>query len=110
MNKVWLKRLYIFDLLWIFVGPVSIHQLFNIESKAAAAGIAFLILAVLAVPTFYFMYQAGKDGKGAEYAKKNLFLAIGFSFFALLGLLLWPPLVLSEINKAQQVAGGDATR
>ncbi|GHC11186.1 hypothetical protein [Cerasicoccus arenae] len=58
-----------------------------------------VILLCMIIATFTAMYLAAKESISSGYAKRNLTLAIAFTFFGGLGFIIWPFLVNSEIEK-----------
>jgi len=64
---------------------------------------AFVVFVSLTTWTFYVMYQIAYTHCGPRYARKNLTLAIGFTFIFGLGLMLWPYLIQTEIRKSQKI-------
>ena len=61
--------------------------------------VALGVFAILTVWTFAVMHRLSRENLGPRYATNNLLLASLFTLFAGLGLLLWPYLVRTEIEK-----------
>lgn len=109
-NQVWLKRFYVCIVAWTFLSPMGYDIFPRINSSLGPLGFTLLGISVLIVPLFYFVFASGRSSKGKAYAKKNLAIAIILTPIFGLGFLLWPPLVYSEVRRAQPVAGGNAVR
>jgi cytochrome bd-type quinol oxidase subunit 2 len=63
--------------------------------------ILFGTIICMILATFTAMYLAAKESISSGYAKRNLTLAIVFTFFGGLGFIIWPFLVNSEIEKSR---------
>ena len=81
---------------------ISLVALFCIlPQNAGYASLGALAVFVgLTIWTYRVMYRLAYTHCGSTYAKKNLTLAIGFTFVFGLGLMLWPYLVQTEIRKS----------
>lgn len=68
-----------------------------------------VVIICMVLATFIAMYLAAKESISLSYAKRNLTLAIVFTFIGGLGFIIWPFLVNSEIEKFRAASGPTTT-
>lgn len=80
---------------------VILVAIYLIGKEGDFSSVLFAAIICMVIATFSAMHLAAKESIGIGYAKRNLTLAVAFTFIGGLGFVIWPILVNSEIEKSR---------